>query len=149
MIRIRKGYSVIFSDYAARTVYGTSGDDVLNEGGWVLGGQGNDAITGNAFSDTLIGGNGIGNVDAVTDFDFGEDRIQLDSGIFAGLRSGPLEAAAFTLDKNATTADHRIIYHAETGELFYDADGTGRIEQVKFAVLVPGAVLSADLFMIA
>ncbi|RDI58749.1 Ca2+-binding RTX toxin-like protein [Microvirga subterranea] len=137
---------VLAGNGAANLLDGGAGNDVLR------GSDGNDTLTGDRGSDIFVFDallNGAGNVDAVTDFDFREDRIQLDSGIFTGLRSGPLDAAAFTLDKNATTADHRIIYHAETGELFYDADGTGRIEQVKFAVLVPGTVLSADLFMIA
>jgi len=106
------------------------------------GGQGSDVF---AF-DTLL--NGLGNVDRAMDFDGREDRLQLDGGVFAGLRSGSLDASAFTADKNATRADHRIVYHAETGELFFDADGSGRIEQAKFAQFVPGTVLSADLFLV-
>jgi Ca2+-binding RTX toxin-like protein len=143
---------------------GSAFDDVLSGNGaanLLDGGAGNDVLRGGDGSDTLWGDrgndvfvfdtllNGSGNVDAVMDFDFREDRIQLDSGVFAVLRSGSLDAAAFTLDKNATSTDHRIIYHAETGELFYDADGSGRIEQVKFAVLTPGTVLSADHFLVA
>lgn len=141
---------------------GTAYDDVLtgNAGANFLdGGFGNDVLRGGAGSDTLTGGRGSDvfefgsqvsldqDVDWIMDFDIGEDRIQLDSSIFAGLRAGRLDQAAFAL-KIATTADHRIVYDAESGALFYDADGTGRIEQVKFAVLTPGTALNADHFLI-
>jgi Ca2+-binding RTX toxin-like protein len=73
--------------------------------------------------------------------------IQLKADIFAGIRSGLLDHAAFTVDRNATQTDHRIIYNADTGELYYDADGSGREEQVMFAVVTPGTALTSDHFL--
>jgi Ca2+-binding RTX toxin-like protein len=136
---------VLTGDGGANLLSGGAGNDILRGGG------GSDTLWGERGSDvfafdTLLSGSG--NVDRVMDFDFREDRLQLDGGVFAGLRSGSLDASAFTLDKNATSLEHRIVYHAETGELFFDADGTGRSEQVKFAQLMPGAALSADLFLV-
>jgi Ca2+-binding RTX toxin-like protein len=59
-----------------------------------------------------------------------------------------LAGNAFKLGAAATSTAHRIIYNQATGELFYDADGTGSAAQIKFAVIANQAQLSAANFLV-
>ena len=127
-------------DGSGNTLYGNGGNDQL------FGLSGNDYIHGGDHSDTLSGGDGMdrlvggtgrdtfrfdttlhaGNVDTVEDFSVAEDLIQLSRSVFGNLPAGnTLAASAFTIGSAATTASHRIVYNKATGELFYDADGSG------------------------
>ena len=56
----------------------------------------------------------------------GVDVIELDDAVFAGLNLGKLDASAFVANASgtATSADQRIIYDTDSGQLFYDADGS-------------------------
>ncbi|WP_232631394.1 calcium-binding protein [Methylobacterium sp. Leaf118] len=127
-----------------QTIIGNNGVNILN-GGW-----GNDVLTGRGGADTFVFSNapGTGNIDRITDFAT-EDTIQLSSSIFTALAPGPLDPSAF---KNITTgkadADDRILYKSSTGELFYDADGSGSALKVKVAVLDNRAALFADDFLV-
>jgi hypothetical protein len=117
------------------------------------GGRGNDTFTGGAGADTFAfttALNGVINVDTITDFTSGTDRIQLSSAIFAA--AGPigiLNAAAFISGAAATNAAQRIIYNAATGDIFYDADGNGAGAAVLFAHVNPGTTVTAGDFIIA
>jgi hypothetical protein len=62
---------------------------------------------------------------------------------------GTLSASAFTTGSQATSAEHRIIYDAATGNLFFDADGSGAGAQVQFAILTPGLTLTNANFVVA
>jgi Ca2+-binding RTX toxin-like protein len=135
---------LLTGDGSANDLWGNAGNDTLDGAG------GNDTLWGDrgsdvfAFSTSL---DGVDNVDRIMEFDASEDMIQLKASIFAGIRSGLVDHAAFTVDRDATREEHRIIYNADTGELFYDADGSGREEQVKFAVVTPGTALTSDHFL--
>jgi Ca2+-binding RTX toxin-like protein len=48
----------------------------------------------------------------------------------------------------ATSFDHHILYNQGTGELFYDADGSGGVVAIKFAMVSAGTALSASHFFI-
>ena len=61
---------------------------------------------------------------------------------FTGIGLGALAANAFVIGSAATTADHRIIYDATTGALFYDADGDGAGAAMQFATLGAGLALT-------
>ncbi|EIM29456.1 calcium-binding protein [Microvirga lotononidis] len=134
-----------------------SGDEGGNR---LSGGAGNDTLAGGAGNDTLAGGAGSDvfvfdtalsssyNVDRLQDFDCFEDRIELDVAIFTALAPGSLGLDAFGYGSVAATEEQRIIYNSATGELFYDADGTGRQAQIKFAVLGAGVGLTAWNFTV-
>ncbi len=117
---------------------GGAGNDALN------GGNGNDNLSGGLGSDTLTGGlgfdlfeinsqlNGLTNVDSIVDFNRADDFIGLDNDYMVGLGAltGSFGASAFVSGSNqnsATNASHRIIYNKTTGDLFYDADGSGTV----------------------
>ncbi|WP_232629594.1 calcium-binding protein [Methylobacterium sp. Leaf118] len=124
----------------AQNLIGNNAANVIN-GGW-----GNDVLTGRGGADTFVFANapGTGNIDRITDFAT-EDTIQLSSSLFTTLAPGPLDPNAF---KNVTTgtadADDRILYKQSTGELFYDADGSGSGAKVKIAMLDNKAALTFD-----
>ena len=124
----------------------------LKEGAGAIGGTGNslaNLITGNASANAISGGAGIdslygkggadtfyfnemgaANKDSIWDFD-ADDKIRLGSA-FASLDSnhdGILDADAFMIASKygaTATADHaQLIYNSASGNLSYDADGTG------------------------
>ncbi len=127
------------------TIYGNDGDNVLDGKG------GSDLLVGLAGADTFAftTAPGAGNVDVVLGFEAGIDRIALDDAVFTAIGPpGGLNANAFVTGAAAADASDRIIYNNLTGQLFYDADGSGAGEQVLFAILSPGPALTASDFVI-
>ena len=144
---------------------GTSFDDTLNgaSGANIInGGAGNDFMKGYAGNDTLTGGAGIDNfifntaldaatnVDTITDFNVAADTIQLDNSVFTVLPVGPLAASAFKdVAVAAKDASDRILYNSDTGNLYYDQDGSGGVYgAVKFATLTGHPTLTAADFVV-
>ena len=123
------------------------GNDGVNT---IDGREGTDILHGNAGADTFAFSTALGptNVDLVTGFIAGLDRIGLDDAVFAGLPPGGLAADAFTTGSSAQDAADRIIYNPTTGALFFDADGNGAGAAVQFATLPSGIALSASDFVI-
>ncbi|MFY9290726.1 MAG: calcium-binding protein [Methylorubrum rhodinum] len=132
----------------AQTLRGNAGANVLN------GGLGNDVLTGGKGADTFAFSTALGSthVDRITDF-AAEDTIRLAKGIVAAIAPGQLADGAFKSVAAISTAkldaDDRILYKQTTGELFYDADGSGTTAAVKFAVLDNKAALTHADFLIA
>jgi Ca2+-binding RTX toxin-like protein len=128
----------------ANIIQGNAGANVLN------GGLGADRLVGlggaDSFAFTTTLGNG--NVDTLTDFAHGTDKILLDHAVFAGLSAGALGAGAFVTGSAAADGDDRIIYNSTTGALFFDADGSGSGAAVQFATLQPGLGLGAADFQV-
>jgi serralysin len=130
---------------SAQALTGNAGANRLDGGGGAdtlfgLGGADNFAFT------TALGG---GNVDAIADFSVADDTIQLDDAIFAAIGApGALGANAFHTSAAAHDADDRIVYNSATGQLFYDADGTGGDAAVQFATLASGLSLTASDFQV-
>jgi cyclophilin family peptidyl-prolyl cis-trans isomerase/methionine-rich copper-binding protein CopC len=122
---------------------GNGGNNALS------GGDGNDHLNGASGNDTLTGGNGSDtfafttplnasrNVDTVTDFVSGVDTLQLAPAIFRalGFTGTPSTDAFFHAGNTAHDADDRVLYDQTNGALYYDADGTGELAAVQFAVL--------------
>ncbi|MFI0846987.1 beta strand repeat-containing protein [Mesorhizobium sp. IMUNJ 23232] len=144
---------------------GTSFDDALNgaSGANIInGGAGNDSIKGYAGNDTLTGGAGSDffifntaldaatNVDTITDYNVAADTIQLDNSIFTVLPVGPLAASAFKdVAVAAKDANDRILYNSDTGNLYYDQDGSGSVfGAIKFATLTGHPTLTAADFVV-
>jgi serralysin len=127
---------------------GDAGNDQL------AGGHGNDMLVGGAGKDTFLFNsalNGTTNVDTIDDFIVVDDTIRLENSVFTKLvGTGVLTAAQFAknINGNATQADDRIIYETDTGNLFYDLDGSGTGAKVLFAKLDGGLSLTAADFFI-
>ncbi|HEV2747496.1 MAG TPA: calcium-binding protein [Allosphingosinicella sp.] len=122
---------------------------------------GNDQLYGRGGNDVLEGGSGrdrfyfdtpldaASNVDQLADFAAGLDRIVLDGAVFAGIAAGPLAASAFHVGDAAADAADRIVYNDVTGEIFYDADGSGAGAAMLFARVDPGTELTQTDFTVA
>ena len=123
---------------------GFSGDDTLD------GGLGADTLIGAAGADAFVFSTalGAGNVDVVSGFSLADDIIRLDPAIFTALAAGNLDADAFRIGAIAADAEDRIIYNSGSGELLYDADGTGAGAAIQFATLSVGLALTEADFII-
>ena len=131
----------LIGNEVSQTIAGTAGNDTISGGGGadvLIGGAGADRFD---FTTAL----GTGNVATLADFAAGTDRIGLSSGIFAGVGSS-LDAGEFVVGTAATAANAQVVYNQSTGQLFYDADGTGSGAAVHFAQLAPGTVLTTASF---
>ncbi len=151
VIFARGASDAIFAGSGNDTVFGQSGDDQIH------GELGNDTLTGGAgndifYFDTAL--NAATNVDTITDFNANTgDRIHLDDDIFSAFLVGAdttLAAANFRASSGGNAADSNdfILYDTATGNLFYDADGSGAGAKVLFATLtlagVSGTVDATD-----
>ncbi len=81
------------------------------------------------------------------------DRIQLENtgaGLFAAITAtGTLAAAAFISGAAFTTTAQRIRYELTTGNLFYDADGSGSAQATTlFATLNPSLAITNAQFTV-
>ena len=110
---------------AADAISGLAGADHL------LGKGGNDVLmvaAGDFVFDTRL--NSATNVDRITDFAVGADRIQLENDVRrrASRRRQPegLGASHFFVGGAAHDADDFVLYNRATGALSYDADGSDR-----------------------
>jgi Ca2+-binding RTX toxin-like protein len=151
-----------------RTLSGTPKNDVLSGGAGddvikglagndrLSGGAGNDSLYGGLGKDTLTGGDGSdlfffdtkpgsSNLDTITDFTSGTDKIYLSQSIFTKLTAGALPDTAF-LSTSATgkalTPNQYLIFNGS--KLLYDADGSGRGSAVAIATIV-GQVQASDI----
>jgi Ca2+-binding RTX toxin-like protein len=118
----------------ANILSGGNGNDTLN------GASGNDTLTGGAGADTFAFTtplNALRNIDSVTDFSSGTDKIQLSPAIFRamGFSGAPSTEAFFHAGSAAHDSDDQIVYDQSSGALYYDADGIGALTAVQFAVL--------------
>lgn len=146
-------------------VRGTAYDDELtgsNAANLLRGDGGSDTLAGGLGNDQLIGGDdgdyfvfntalsGTTNVDNIQDFDASDgDIIRLASSIF-GAAGDNLNADNFIASATgeAATSDQVIVYNTATGELFYDADGSGSGAKVLFATLQGTPAIDASSFEI-
>jgi len=128
-----------------QTVVGNNGANVLDGKG------GNDLLAGLGGADTFAftSALGAGNVDTLFDFSAADDTIALDDAVFGGgLTPGALPAGAFVIGSAAVDGDDRIIYNSATGQLFFDADGSGVGAAVHFATLQGAPALTAADFVV-
>jgi Ca2+-binding RTX toxin-like protein len=133
-------------DTGANTLVGNDGIEILN------GGDGPDILSGRAGADTFVFSTRLGtsNIDHLDDFSITDDTIQLGRNVFGGLGLGRLDETAFKeLSAGAVDATDRIIYDKRTGDLFYDADGSGTVSTaLQFAIVDNKAHLTAADFFV-
>ncbi|WP_445500766.1 calcium-binding protein [Microvirga sp. G4-2] len=119
------------------------------------GNSGNDTLDGGYGKDVLYGGSGkdifvfttkpsSSNYDKIADYNWSDDTIYLENGVFTKLGSGSitspkkLASSAFWTGAMAHDSSDRIIYDSAKGYLYYDADGTGAAKQVLIATMAKG-----------
>jgi len=113
-----------------------------------VGGSGDDTLIGNYVGNTLTGGagsdkflfnaalDGTNNVDTITDFLSGADKLYLNSAVFSALSSSALPQSLVSGTGIApTSTEQRLLYDTATGYLSYDADGSGSTAAIRFARL--------------
>jgi Ca2+-binding RTX toxin-like protein len=152
---------------------GGDGDDILIGGAGddiVIGGGGADLLIGGGGNDILIGGDGAtsfgfdtGSAFSAADLgtnlvqNFGaNDSIVLDLTVFTALTSaigGPLSADEFAVvdsEEAAALSDALIVYGANSGNLYYNANGAaeGLGDGAQFATIADAPTLEADNFVI-
>lgn len=140
---------------AANTLNGLAGDDSLN------GGAGGDRLIGGAGNDQLAGGPGADefqfdaaldaatNQDRIVDFNPAEDVMRLIGAAFPALSTaGTLPASAFANGIVAGNASVRILYDPATGNLRYDADGSGPVASIRFARLTTAPAITNQDFTV-
>lgn len=147
-------HNIVAGTITSESLYGHEGDDTI------LGYGGNDALVGGIGHDTLTGGVGAdsfifdtapsaNNVDTITDFNVADDAIQLENAIFTRFTTtGALNVANFVVGATAIDANDYLIYNDTTGELLYDADGSGAGVSVEIAILGTNLNLSTADFII-
>ncbi|CAN5529012.1 hypothetical protein BH10PSE7_BH10PSE7_02640 [soil metagenome] len=135
-------------------ISGANGNDSLS------GGDSFDLLTGGSGDDTLLGGNDndifgfnatldvATNVDLISDFAVGEDRIRLTRTIFTTFTGADVTADDFVIGNQAQTPAQKLIYDAASGNLFYDSDGSGAEAQVLFARLAANLALTHESFIL-
>lgn len=136
----------------------TAGADVLNgntAANILDGGLGNDTLTGGHAADQFMFGtalNAASNVDRITDFTSGVDKLVLDDAIFSALAQGTVPAASLVSGINpvALDANDFLLYDTATGQLSYDADGNGAQAAIAFATLasLPTTLTAADFSVV-
>lgn len=126
-------------------IYGGSGNDILNGGAGndtLNGGDDNDVINGGTGSNILAGGYGAdtfvladflgGALNTIADFHSGTDKLLVSSA----LPEGAIAAANFVAGTAALDANDFFVYDRASGNLYFDADGSGAGAQVLVATLL-------------
>ncbi|HEX5500550.1 MAG TPA: calcium-binding protein, partial [Thermomicrobiales bacterium] len=136
------------------TLVGAAGADRLegSDGNdWLEGGAGADALNGGAGLDSFsfTAAPGASNADQVTDFASGSDTLRLDARAMDGLgANGDFAAddARFHAASGASgghDATDRVVYDTSSGNLWYDADGSGAGAAQLIATLSGAPALAA------
>lgn len=140
------------------TVVGGQGNDTLggnNGTDWVEGGLGNDSLGGGGGQDSFVLREaGAANADVLSDFASTWDNIQLDLAFFSELgatgrfASGDARFYAAAGASGGNDASDRIVLNTTTGQLFYDADGSGAGAAQLIATLPSGrTVIASDIWV--
>ena len=129
----------------------------------LIGGAGNDTLNGFGGNDTLTGGLGndsfnftsalsTTNIDTISDFLSGADKIVLNSAIFTKLLNDTNlsdNIVVQSFGNKAIDANDYLIFNSSTKALYYDADGSGRYSTpVQFATLTNVSALSGSDFVV-
>jgi len=148
----------IFADGFGSEIRGKAGNDKIlggDTGQLLKGGAGNDLIFAHDGFSFMHGGSGDDvfifadptQPSKIKDFNPGDDLIGLDGWGFDAIGPGFLADSQFHVGKEAATEDQIIIYDRKSGNLFYDGDGSGDVQQqINFAKVGKGLDISAGNF---
>jgi Ca2+-binding RTX toxin-like protein len=140
---------------ASDTLNGGAGDDTLlglGGGDRLFGNGGNDRHEGGTGQDWFTGGAGADsfvfrdplantNMETITDFVSGSDKLLLDDAVLANIgalgnfAAGDDRFHAAAGARSGVDAEDRLVYNTDTGVLYYDPDGSGSGGQSFVAVL--------------
>ncbi len=153
-----------FGNSLNNMIVGNAGNNYIDGGAGqdsLVGGAGNDTLNGGLGNDTLDGGSGAdafvfntpliaGNIDTIVSFNAVEDKILIDHSIFTAFgKLGPIDYGALASGPIATEFDDHIVFNKTSGDLFYDADGNGRLAAVQFATIANlNGLLSSQNFIV-
>lgn len=133
-------------NHLANRIEGNGGNNVLE------GGLGSDTLIGGKGADTFYFNSELGarNIDHILDFEVGTDHICLNSTTFGKLANGNLKDENFLsyTKGGALTQDQFILYNKNTGNIYYDADGSGKGAAVLFAHVTAGTDLHVSDFCV-
>ncbi len=131
---------ILLGDNGNDNLFGDRDNDNLS------GGNGEDTLTGGIGQDTLTGGTGQDSfsftssnegIDQIADFSVVDDTIAVSATGFGGglVANATITEEQFIIGTAATTTSHRFIYDNNSGNLFFDEDGTGTLAAVQIATL--------------
>ena len=129
-----------------------AGNDAANS---INGSLGSDTLTGGNGNDTFVFNSKLGstNIDTITDFSTGIDKIAIDDAIFTKLKgdkdlSDNLYIQSIPGTSTQDTNDY-LFYDFESGRLYYDADGSGtKSIAVVIAIIGSATEIAATDFVI-
>jgi serralysin len=130
-------------------INGGNGNDVLIGGHGhdeLFGGTGNDMFRFNELADVYNGASNVG--DLIIDFTLGQDKIQIyakNFGLSVVADGGNFFSGTVPTSHLATPT---LLYNTASGNLFYDADGTGAGGLVLLAHLANVASIHASDFVL-
>ena len=116
----------------------------------IAGREGRDTLQGQAGADAFVFDRAYGgdNVDRIIDFNTNEanegDTLMMRSPYFGGLAVGTLDAELFVAGTQAQDANDRFIFDRASGQLWFDADGTGAADQQLIATFERNALVTAS-----
>jgi Ca2+-binding RTX toxin-like protein len=129
---------------ASQTLTGQGGADTL----WGAGGT--DTLWGGTGADAFVFREmGTANADRISDFASGSDKLHLDDAAFGAIGAmGNFAAsdARFKANSSGTATDtnDRVVFNTSTGQLYYDADGSGSGAALQLiATVQTGATVAA------
>lgn len=130
--------NTIIGNGAVNNINGGDGDDLIN------GGLGNDILAGGAGSDSFVFNTGLSakNVDRISDYQDGLDKLYLEDAIFTKIKGDANLSDNIVTGAKALDSNDYLIYNSGNGTLYYDADGSGAGKQVAVAII--GANLTID-----
>jgi hypothetical protein len=162
---LQKTLTIAVRDWLNEYAIGSAGADLLKGGlgdDYFDGADGNDTLIGGYGMDQLIGGSGqdifqfeltpvATALSTIFDFTSGADKIHLKGSKFdLGAHVGKtLTEETLCLGATPTKSSQKITYNKETGDLFYDPDGSElRYEAIKFATFINKPDLSYNDFLV-
>ncbi|WP_167853499.1 calcium-binding protein [Roseovarius aestuariivivens] len=145
-VRTKDGSPAIFNGIGNgldNTIVGTPFSNTI------VGREGRDTLKGQRGADTFVFDRAIGpdNVDRIIDFNTNEanegDILKMKGTVFGGMAAGALSAADFVAGTAAADASDRFIFDQASGQLWFDADGSGAGAQELIATFEQNATVTA------